>query len=95
MDSKHFENVSLLLACQPYRHAVRLAGATNAMTHCPKCRRPFATIDTKVVGKSRIRYMGCRKCGTKGGKVIIPLEYAPIRLVGFALHLRKRKRAKV
>lgn len=56
---------------------------------CPNCRQPFATVDTKVVGESRVRYMGCRRCGTKGDKVIIPLRFAPIRLVGFALGKRK------
>lgn len=59
------------------------------MSLCPKCRKPFATIDTKVRGETRVRYMGCRECGTKGEKVCVPLKYAPIRLVGFALFKRQ------
>lgn len=57
---------------------------------CPQCKKPFATIDTKVVGDNRIRYSGCRKCKTKpeDNKTVIPLCFAPIRLVGFALSKR-------
>jgi len=57
---------------------------------CPRCKKPFATIDTKVIGEYRHRYLGCRKCKTKpeDNKRVIPLRFAPIRLVGFALSKR-------
>lgn len=57
---------------------------------CPHCNKPFSTIDTKVRGSSRIRYIGCRACKTRpdSNKVVIPLQYAPVRLVGFALAKR-------
>lgn len=56
-------------------------------TVCP-CGNRFVTIDTKIRGDLRIRYLGCRRCGTKHGKLVIPLRYAPVRQVGFALAKR-------
>ena len=49
------------------------------MNTCPQCGKPFVTVDTKTDEEYRYRYQGCRACGEKGGKKVIPLQYAPKR----------------
>lgn len=48
---------------------------------CPNCGKTFATLNTRVVGDTRIRYVGCRECKVrpKDNKVYVPLQYAPRR----------------
>lgn len=50
---------------------------------CQRCGHYYVVVDTDVRGDNRIRYLGCRKCGHKPehNKVIVPLRYAPLRLV--------------
>lgn len=48
---------------------------------CPKCGKPFATLNTQVKGETRVRYVGCRECKVRPdeNKVFIPLQFAPKR----------------
>ena len=49
-------------------------------TTCPTCGKRIVVTHTAPIGESRRRYYGCRSCGYRAGKTIIPLEYAPRRV---------------
>lgn len=50
---------------------------------CPQCRGVLKVVDSKVKIdlQVRVRYLGCGVCGVRpdDNKVIVPLEYAPMR----------------
>lgn len=52
------------------------------LERCPKCNSVVQVVNTRIVGGSRIRYIGCRGCGYRPphNKRIVPLIYAPARV---------------
>lgn len=66
----------MLMAAEPVKH--------QSGDECPnpKCTGGVLTVvQTSVEGDSRLRYLGCRKCGQRpdDNKIIVPARYAPPR----------------
>jgi hypothetical protein len=48
---------------------------------CPRCGSILQVVNSKVVGDTRVRYIGCRRCGFRpeNNKTLVPAIYAPYR----------------
>lgn len=52
------------------------------MANCPNCGGKIGVTTSRIVGKSRERFIGCKEfCGCKdvARKVVVPLSLAPKR----------------
>ena len=49
---------------------------------CPRCGAILGVVNTRIIGQTRVRYIGCHGCGFRpeGNKMVIPLVYAPPRV---------------
>ncbi len=49
---------------------------------CPNCDGRLQVVNTKIVSDTRVRYLGCRKCGyrPKRNCRCVPLAFAPRRV---------------
>lgn len=46
---------------------------------CPGCGGRVGVYSTRVVGRTRLRYLACKTCGAPAGKQIVPIDFSPPR----------------
>jgi len=51
------------------------------MQNCPKCGALLQVVNSRIIGVTRVRYIGCRKCGFRPphNRRLVPAIYAPAR----------------
>lgn len=61
---------------------------------CEECGSPIQVVDSDIreAEGRRVRYLGCRTCGTRPAhnKIVVPLESAPPRINFRTLRIRQR-----
>ena len=53
---------------------------------CPKCAGIIITVNTKVHGNRRVRYLGCRRCGYRPARNKVILQLSATGVTNTPIH---------